>query len=154
MSCEGSCFPEWKDLLFSWFHYRPIRRPYCVNKYKDFFVIPDTFPVIPDSDRRISFPRGTRPLICPWRQEKKGCRGQNGVFLPLGSGCRAQIGALVCPRSEIKGSREQNRPLACPASRPRGSRRGCRRTSGKGGAFRLGCWTSNASFLAVSFGAV
>ena len=32
MLCEGSGFPEGEDLPYSWFHYRPIRRPSTWNK--------------------------------------------------------------------------------------------------------------------------
>ena len=69
---------------------------------------------------------GAKRGFLPLATGKMGCRGQNGVYLPLGGSCWEQKGVFLFPGGEKMGCRAQNGVLVCP---------------GKGGFFRVeGIW--------------
>ncbi len=123
MLCEGSGFPEGEDLPYSWFHYRPIRRPSTWNKDSQRYWT---------EQREMAFLLGcpmpfgpVRPPAYPshWlRQRAPPIRRHGRLRRPKGTGHPAirldSFGSKTLPfRSQIINFRTSGSAWACFRSR-------------------------------------
>ena len=139
MVCEGSGFPEGDNAMLLISLPADSTTP-CLIQIYDFLYNPDSLlsysiAVEARGSTSSNAPTFEDDLSLYWR-------------IQLGCGSPDNKMSVLPPPSRLP-------PRCYSAGRPSArERQGRRRTSGKGGAIRLGCWTSNASFLAVSSGAV